>query len=113
MWADIVQLFVGLDISDLTVPVSILMWAVLVMLPISQTDHRDIISGITYTLFLTAAGITLTLAIPQRFTELPSPGNQAIIILLMMVIATLRWFWRAEPSAEKTKIDKLIEENKG
>ena len=86
LWSDIVQLVTSIDITDLTMPLSISMWGILVVLPLSRTDYRDVIAGVTYTLFLTAAGITLTLAIPQRFTELPSPANQAQMFSILVQI---------------------------
>jgi hypothetical protein len=109
VWSDLKEIFLQIGVVQLVFPMGILLWLTLLWIPNTNVDRRDVISGITYVLFMVFAAILMLLVLPQRFSPVFSPQVQMLIILLAGTIASFRWFSRRE--AKQEKIDKLIEKS--
>jgi len=111
--SDLFAIGTGLNFLDLVLPLGLLFWLIILFIPIAQTDHRDVVCGLTYVIFLTAVGIILTLAIPRTFSVDVETSNQCLLVFLMVSASAFRWFWRSEKDLQNAKFDKLIEKNGG
>jgi len=75
-----------------------LLWLIILKLSLRQIDRRDHQTGLTYIFFMTAAGVTLMIALPSRFrTTTDFSKTQVVLCLLLLIIAAMRWFM--QPSA--------------
>ena len=75
-----------------------MLWLIILRLSLRQIDRRDHQTGLTYIFFMTAAGVTLMVALPSRFRA--SAGfskTQLVMCLLLLIVAAIRWY--LQPSA--------------
>lgn len=76
--------------------VCITLWILILLIPLKGINRRDPISGMMYSLFCTAAGTALLIAIPQKYALDMPLRSQLNLILFMSVFSALRWSFLGE-----------------
>lgn len=109
--SDLIEIGYGIKLTDLSTPIGLCLWALIIFLPVRQFDTRDIWSGLTYIIFTAAAGVTLIVALPEQYTEAMEINSQIFLTLFMFVVAAVRWFVKIESYKNVDKdFDKVLEE---
>jgi len=70
-----------------------MLWLIILKLSLRQIDRRDHQTGLTYIFFMTAAGVTLMVALPSRFrADAGFSKTQLVMCLLLLMVAAMRWY---------------------
>ncbi len=86
-----VAAFTDLSTGDVALISGGLLWLVILRLSLAGIDRRDGITGLTYVLYMMAAGATLLLALPGKHDALADDRGQMLLVCLMGAIAAYRW----------------------
>lgn len=84
-------LLYGLNISDFSIPLGILVWALLLAFPLTAFDCQDNITGSIYAAFCGAAGIIVVLIVPKEFHNFVDFKSQAAMTVFFIFVAFVRW----------------------
>ena len=93
---DLESLWYSLSFSDLQYPFAFILWIIIIRMQLLGVDRRDIITGICYTLFCAATGVTLFLALPGTAKNISAFGLHLTLISLFSGVAAYRWFHAGE-----------------
>lgn len=91
---DIKEIILAIDRQDVLRSCFWLLWGIIVFSPLKDVDRRDHLAAAVYVLFCMGAGVALVFAIPQEFLPQVSLGRTFVIIIVMGVIAALRWYYK-------------------
>lgn len=104
---DVLAIFAAFSPKDLQYPLALLLWVIVVSMPMHGVDRRDRIVGICYTLYCTATGITLFLALPEAVKSFSDVGLHLAIFSVLAAISAYRWFsYEAPQVVTKSTKDK-------
>ena len=109
IWTDFIEICRQASFQELAMPIGLLLWSSLLLIPYNNIDRRDVICGLTYSIFMVFAGILLILVLPREFTPMPGPAGQLLIMMVICLIASVRWFWQGD--LNRARFDKLIQES--
>lgn len=94
---DIYEAWKGIQAVDLAAPSFILLWLFIVLLPLVGIDRRDKVAGMVYTLYCTAAGVALMLALPQNILKRDEdPAGQFFLTAGLAGVAYFRWWFKRD-----------------
>jgi hypothetical protein len=86
-----------LSTADVAVIVGGALWLFVLLLSLQSIDRRDVATGLTYMLFMTAAGVFLLLALPATIRgSLELTSGQAVAVPALALAAGGRWLWRRD-----------------
>ena len=89
---DVQALWYSLSFSDLQYPFAFLLWIIIIRMQLLGVDRRDTITGICYTLYCAATGVTLFFALPGTAKSFSDFGLHLTLISLFSGVAAYRWF---------------------
>lgn len=95
-----VAAFTDLTTGDVALISGGLLWFVLLRLSLAGIDRRDGMTGLTYVLYMMAAGATLLLALPGHHDVLADDRRQMLLVCLMGAIAAYRWIRKPKVKEE-------------
>lgn len=93
---DLQSLWYSLSITDLQYPFALFLWVIIIRMQLQGIDRSDIITGICYTLFCAATGVTLFFALPGTAKDFSDFGLHITLISLFSGVASYRWFHSKE-----------------
>ncbi len=95
-----VAAFTAVTTSDVALISGGLLWLVLLKLSLAGIDRRDGLTGLTYVLYMMAAGATLMLALPGHQEVLADDRRQMLLVCVMGGIAAYRWTRKPKAKGE-------------
>lgn len=95
-----VAAFNDLTTSDVALISGGLLWLVLLRLSLAGIDRRDGITGLTYVLYMMAAGATMILALPGHHDVLADDRRQMLLVCVMGGLAAYRWLRKPKAKGE-------------
>jgi len=97
IWFDIMALFGSLSIVDASKIGYTLLWLIILMTPLTGVDRRDAIACLVYTVFISAAAVTLFFALPSIVgVDESTFRDQFLTVMIVSAIACLRWSWKLQ-----------------
>lgn len=89
-------------ITEIFTLIGIMLWLIILALSLRGVDRRDGITGMTYVLFMVAAGATLVFAATDRITGGQADRSfQSVVIIAFGAVAGFRWAFRRTPPAKE------------
>lgn len=111
IWVDLKAIWFETDAVDLARPTYFILWMVILFLPLIGIDRRDPIAGLVYVLYCVAAGVTLVIILPEKYSDVLSLKTQFNLVMAMIFCASFRWFYKATTNKLEIKIE--LEEKNG
>lgn len=110
---EIAAAFLDFTVTEYATIASCALWLVLLFMPIGDADRRDSMTGFTYMLYLTAAGVTLCLVIPHKLSTLDASPYQVVVTIGLAMLAGVRWSMRRRPPPKSVNVNAPVTPPKG
>jgi len=72
-------------------PCAVLLWLLILSLPLNGMDRSDRIAGAVFTVFYTAVGVAIILAVPNSLLGTPPLFEQTVYVFFFVIISAARW----------------------
>ena len=91
---DLLGAALAIGLLDLAQLIFFGIWCLILLLPLVGVDRRDPIAMLMYVLFMMGAGAAFVFALPAEFIEQPSLKEMNITVVILGLVAGVRWFFR-------------------
>ncbi len=92
----------GMELWDWGFIVGCILWLCILLMPLKNTDRRDIPSGLLFGLYGTLVGVAFFFVIPEQSEK---PSSYLLYVCSSVFFAFLflaRWFWNYRPAFQRT-----------
>jgi hypothetical protein len=87
-------LFYSWSLADLAIPIAIVFWGLILMIPMTGVDRRDINAFGSYVVYSVFGAILLIIVLPYQYVDTSSLGMQIATAILVTTATGFRWFAR-------------------
>jgi len=95
---EILAAVITLDRTEASLLVVTTLWILICFFPLTGVDHREVLTALTYVLFLVMSGVLLAVSDPIRLLKKDDFGKSILLIIFLTLIGFCRWIlfsWRS------------------
>ena len=89
-------LFYSWSLADLAIPIAIVFWGLVLMIPLTGVDRRDVGAFGSYVVYSVFGSILLVIVLPYQYVDTSALGTQILTAILATTATAFRWFSRSK-----------------
>lgn len=100
---EILEAFLDLNLREKSLLAASLLWLVILGLPLKGIDSREVMTGLTYVLFLVGSGVMLAASAPSALLGKQEFGKALTLMLVLSALSGIRWVFFYVNSAKNNQ----------
>lgn len=88
---EIFEAFLDLNLREKSLLAASTLWVVILGLPLKGIDSSEVMTGLTYVLFLVGSGVMLAASAPSELLGKQEYGKALTLMLVLSAVSGVRW----------------------